>query len=122
MPVLLVFLALAIPSPVLSVYFPVEDNSTTTIASYILATSTVNHINGKRLLATLNCESGLDYLAVGDNGHSFGVAQIFLPAHKDITKEQALDWRWSIDWSVMQWKKGNQRIWTCYALTAVARD
>ena len=108
MPLLFAFLALATNSPVLSV--PIApDYSTTTLSEYVKS----KHI--PKLWETLNCESGFKYDSLGDKGTSFGIAQIHLPAHLNITKEQALDPYWAINWSVEQFKKGNARIWSCYA-------
>ena len=44
-----------------------------------------------RAVAIAKCESGLRTTAVGDGGKSFGVWQIHLPAHPDITAQQACD-------------------------------
>lgn len=65
------------------------------------------------MLNTLICESRLKPDAVGDHGHSYGIAQIYLDYHKDITKEQALDPIFSIAWMAEQFSKGNKHLWTC---------
>lgn len=71
------------------------------------------------LVKTLACESGLRADAKGDfstttNTYtSFGVAQIHLVAHPDITKEEALDPFFAIGWAAHQFKLGNQHLWTC---------
>lgn len=64
--------------------------------------------------ATLECESGLDPEAVGDHGTSLGIAQIHLPAHPDITKEEALDPDFALDWAAKQFSLGHQTMWTCW--------
>ncbi len=66
------------------------------------------------LLNTLKCESSLNPKAVGDHGTSFGVAQIHLPAHTDITKAEALDPLFAIDWAAKQFSEGHQNMWSCY--------
>lgn len=50
----------------------------------------------------------------GPNGQedSWGLWQIHLPAHPDITKAEALDPVWSTEWAVEQLKSGNCKIWT----------
>lgn len=69
---------------------------------------------------TLNCESGLDptvqskFYKNGKREQSFGIAQINLPYHPDITKAEALDPVWSITWAAQQFKEGNANLWTCY--------
>lgn len=67
-------------------------------------------------LRVAKCESGLNQNAVGDHGHSFGIWQIYLPAHPDITKSQALDPLWSTRWSAHMFAKGYAHRWTCARL------
>ena len=72
------------------------------------------------LRKTLYCESRLKPDAIGDGGNSYGVAQIHLPSHQNkdewITKEQALDPKWAIDWTARQFSMKRQNMWTCYRL------
>lgn len=68
------------------------------------------------LLRTLECESNLNPKAVGDGGTSFGIAQIHLPAHPSISKEEALDPYFSITWAAEQFAAGNARMWTCWRI------
>lgn len=63
---------------------------------------------------TLKCESNFDPAAVGDQGTSFGVAQIHLPAHKEITKEEALDPAFAINWAARMFAQGDATLWSCY--------
>lgn len=61
----------------------------------------------------------------GPNGRedSWGVAQIHLPAHLDITKAQALDPLFAINWAAQQFADGRAYMWTCYRqLTADSAD
>ena len=55
------------------------------------------------------CESGLKENAVGDGGNSYGVLQIHLPSHPLVTKEQALDPLFSIQWAYDK----PPSLWTC---------
>lgn len=64
-------------------------------------------------LRVAQCESGLNPLAKGDGGKSYGIWQIFLPAHPTITKEQALDPVWSTTWAAEQFAAGRASLWTC---------
>jgi len=70
----------------------------------------------------LQCESHFRPDAPGDFSTttkqytSFGIAQIHLIAHPDVTKAQALDGIWSIDWAAQQFAKGNAHWWSCYKL------
>lgn len=54
----------------------------------------------------------------GPDGYedSWGVCQIHLPAHPEITKEQAMDPEWCIDWSAEEFKKGRAWQWTGWQL------
>lgn len=104
---------LSIPVAQAAEYVP-DFSSTTTTADYIRHSAQEHGADPDSLVATLTCESKLDPSAVGDYGTSFGIAQIHLPAHEDITKAEALDPQWSIDWAAEQFAEGNQRIWTCY--------
>ncbi len=93
--------------------------STTTIAAYVRSMEEQNDL--KYFYDTIKCESGFQSIQsgivdarTGRRELSFGVAQIFLPAHKDITKEQALDPKFSIDWAVSEFLAGRQLQWTCF--------
>lgn len=101
---------------------PVPVVYSTTIASVIIEAYAVRYgIPAAPLIATLACESNFNSDAVGDKGTSYGVAQIHLPAHPDITKEQALDPFWAIDWTARQFKAGKANMWSCYK-QITARD
>lgn len=63
----------------------------------------------------IKCESGYKINAVGDIGNSFGLVQIYLPAWKGkITKEQALDPEFAVDFLAEKLSKGQGNLWTCY--------
>jgi hypothetical protein len=68
------------------------------------------------MASVIHCESSGNPKAIGDGGKSYGIVQIYLPAHPDITKEQALDPEWAIDWMARQFSYGNARLWTCWRL------
>jgi hypothetical protein len=44
-------------------------------------------------------ESGFGRHLIGDHGTSFGPFQIHLPAHPEVTRAQAMNWRWSANWT-----------------------
>jgi hypothetical protein len=71
-------------------------------------------VNGDELVATLKCESGFNAKAIGDHGTSFGVAQIHISAHKEVSKEEALDPLFSINFAAKAFSEGHQNWWTCY--------
>lgn len=85
-----------------------------TIEERIAAIADTHKVNRERLLGTLKCESNFKTDAVGDNGTSYGIAQIHLPSHPEITKEQALDAEFSIDFAASEFAKGNAKKWTCW--------
>lgn len=74
------------------------------------------------LIATLRCESNLRADAVGDFGTSYGISQIHLPAHKNVTKAQALDPFFSIDFAAHEFSLGHQYMWSCWKSLYSARD
>ena len=68
----------------------------------------------KQIDAVIKCESGWKPGAVGDGGRSFGLVQIHLPAHPDVSKAQALDPVFAINFIIKEFQAGNQWKWTCY--------
>lgn len=64
-------------------------------------------------------ESGFNQYAVGDHGTSIGLVQIHLPAHEDISRAQAENPVFAINFLAEQLSKGNCKIWsTCAAAQA----
>lgn len=110
---------LSVPTVEAAVYIP-DFESTTTTATYIRHAALEFGADPDSLLATLTCESDLDIHAVGDSNSSFGISQIHLPAHPEISKEQALDPEWSIDWAARMFAQGRQSMWTCYNMKSPA--
>ena len=45
---------------------------------------------------------------------SFGIAQIHEPSHPTITREQAYNPLYSLEWMAKQWASGNEEMWSCY--------
>ncbi len=89
------------------------DTSTSSIKSFIAQNLKLQGLPDS-YLSIPNCESGFNPLAVGDHGTSYGLWQIHLPAHLDVTKEQALDPVWSTRWAMAQLKLGKAKIWSCF--------
>ncbi len=73
-------------------------------------------VSAPQMLATMRCESSLNVKAVGDSGTSFGIAQIHLPAHRDITREQAQDAVFATEFMAREFARSNQKIWSCYQM------
>lgn len=72
------------------------------------------HVSAERMLTTMICESGLNPGAIGDQGRSYGISQIFLPAHTEVSVEQAQDIYFSAEFMAREFSKNNEKIWTCY--------
>ena len=67
------------------------------------------------ILAVMKCESGFNALAVGDKNTSFGLSQIHLPAHPEVTKGQAFDPSFAVEFMVKGFAEHKQSMWTCYS-------
>jgi soluble lytic murein transglycosylase-like protein len=73
-------------------------------------------VNLSLMEAIIRCESSFNPNAVGDFGQSFGLVQIFLPAHPSITKDQALDPTFAVDFLARNLAAGKGSMWTCFRL------
>lgn len=62
------------------------------------------------------CESSFKENAVGDNNTSFGLSQIHLPAHPNITKEEAFDREFAIEFMAKEMSEGRAWKWSCYKI------
>ncbi len=84
------------------------------IRDYIAAEATLNGASVAETLHIADAESHFNPEAIGDHGESYGMFQIHLPAHKDISRKQAQSIIFSTEWSVQQIKEGNGKIWSTY--------
>lgn len=79
------------------------------------------------ILATIACESGRNkdgtfnpllqsnfVDSAGAREKSYGIAQINIPAHPEITIEEAQDPIFSVKFMAAEFKKGNKWKWTCW--------
>lgn len=95
------------------------------VSHYVIPTEKIAEIaekyNVSRVTITkvIACESNYNPNAVGDGGHSFGLVQIHLPSHPNITKAQALDQDFAIDFLGKKLSEGEGHIWTCYRKIAI---
>jgi len=80
----------------------------------ITASSIKYSVKRKIIADVINCESEGKTDAVGDNGRSFGLVQIFLPAHPNISKKQALDPVFAVDYLAKELSVGHGSAWSCY--------
>lgn len=81
---------------------------------YARTVSRAKGLNTELFLATIKCESSWNPTATGDSGKSHGLAQIHSPSHPTVTRAQATDPKWAIDWMADRWAKGYAHQWTCY--------
>ena len=52
----------------------------------------------------------------GEQEQSFGLAMIHLPDHPDISKTEATDPEFALDWMAQEFAKGREQQWTCHTL------
>lgn len=71
-------------------------------------------VSEKVLSEVIFCESRNDPNAIGDYGTSFGLSQIHLPSHRDITKAQAFDPSFAVEFMAKNISIGKGSMWTCY--------
>ena len=62
----------------------------------------------------IKCESQYSKNAIGDGGKSFGLVQIHLPSHPSVSKAQALDSEYAINFLAEKLSKGQGHLWTCF--------
>jgi len=85
-------------------------------------------VSGHQIIRVIACESefksiqsNLKYefsdpsrgIYLGEQEKSYGIAMIHLPDNPAITKEQALDPIFAIEFITSEFSKGNQWKWTC---------
>lgn len=70
----------------------------------------VSHVE---LYNTIKCESDFVVDAIGDNGLAYGLSQIRIDYHPDISLEQADNPAYAIDYMAHEFSYGNEREWSC---------
>src|SRR3990167_344963 len=73
-------------------------------------------VSEKVVHKVINCESRYNPNAVGDGGKSYGLVQIHLPSHPSISKANALDSEYAINFLAKKLSQGQGRLWTCYRI------
>lgn len=84
------------------------------LKDFVAAEATLVGADVATALHIVHAESNFNPQAIGDHGESYGMWQIHLPAHKDISTEQAQDAVFSTEWAVGQLKQGNGHIWSTF--------
>lgn len=86
------------------------------IRDYIVVEAHMMGVDSQIAQGVVKRESSFNCKSVGDGGTSYGCWQIHLPAHPEVTKEQAKDPVFSTQWSLNEIKKNGCGIWsTCKA-------
>lgn len=97
--------------------------SSTTAPEIIAAYAAHYGTEAAPLIGTLNCETQgfvnrqshvINPDGPGGHENSWGVAQIDLDYHPDITQAEAMNPFFAINWAAQQFANGNQNEWTCY--------
>lgn len=117
------FLALGFgpATPVLASKLSIPYYSTSTAEQIVDAYAVHWGVSGDQMWATIQCEDpsldptaqSTDYLN-GVREDSWGVAQIHLTAHPDITKAEEQDPFFAINWMAKEFSLGHQSEWTCW--------
>jgi len=77
--------------------------------------SDLSHETKIRIFRTIECESGFNPKPEpGDHGLSHGLVQIHSPSWPEITRAQAEDPIFSINFIISQFRQGNPTAWSCY--------
>ena len=119
MPALLLGLLFSVNPSVLTVPVPPVEAAPLSIPQLeAIATSSAARYDLSRkatrqMLKVIQCESGWDTTVVSSTG-DYGISQLNLSAHPEITKEEAFDPHFSLDWLAHEWSLGHQNLWVCY--------
>lgn len=98
--------------------FPKKEMTDNDISLLITRKAFVYNVDAKILHKVIQCESNYDTNAENINKweESHGMVQINIRAHKEITKEQATDPEFAVDYLAKNIKEGRGKMWTCYNL------
>lgn len=91
--------------------------STVDWQAYASTTAKKAGLSPVQLTRVIGCESNWVATSTGDNGTSFGLAQLHYPSRDwGISTSTAFDEKTSIDIMVSAWKRGEQNRWSCYKI------
>ena len=106
---------LAVLSTKVTAEAPIIDQTSLSVVDQVKYYSELYNVNIEIVDRVIQCESRYNpnaHNSVGEN--SWGLVQINLNAHPDITKEQAIDTNFAINYLVKNISEGNGKMWTCY--------
>jgi glutamate formiminotransferase len=79
------------------------------------------HVNPQVMINTINCEDTTwepqrqsDIVNKGVREESYGLSQINLPSNPNVTKEQAKDPEFAIEFMAKKMADGRSNMWSCY--------
>jgi hypothetical protein len=124
------------PQPKISVVQSVKDDKPTKLSEeYVKGLISVfasqYNVNGADMWRVISCENRdliptlqsysrypVDIeewgVKAGDRELSYGLVQIHLPSHPDVSYKQAIDHMFSIEFMAKEFSKGKQSKWSCY--------
>lgn len=92
----------------------VEQIKVLTIPQKIVVYSDKYDVSAAVISNIISCESQFNPNAVGDNGHSRGLVQIYDDYHPEVTHEQAFNEDFAIEFLAKKLAKNQGHLWTCY--------
>ena len=95
---------------------PLSIQSSSSLDEKIDIVATKYGVQPSLMRSVIKCESSYRTDAIGDGGTSFGLVQINLPSHPTITKAQAFDADFALDFLASNLAKGKGDMWTCYRM------
>lgn len=84
------------------------------IVAELIETKLEGNPDRAAIIATIQCESAGNPLAVGDHGQSLGLVQIHTPSWPGISRAQAFDPAFAMDFIIEQFRLGHAHYWTCW--------
>lgn len=74
-------------------------------------------VSEAEMRVTIKCESSFNPNAWNKSEDSIGLAQIHMPTWgKEVSREQAYDPEFAIDFMAKHFSQGNQKYWTCWKM------
>lgn len=87
--------------------------TTGSLKTFASSTAIEYGLNVILFMKVITCESHWNPTAISQTG-DYGVSQINLHFHPDISQAEAFDPKFSIQWMAQQWLHGNAYYWVCY--------
>jgi len=113
--------ASTVGAPIKPVVVPVEDhkqplNAPRSVEELIVENSIKYGVSASVMRRVIKCESSGNPNAVGDFGQSFGLVQIHAPSHPYVTRAQALDPEFAVEFLAKNLALGKGSMWTCWRM------